>query len=628
MLRLVTSVGTRVARTEAELSVSEGTQGAVTALVKGRLLVVHDGEAGATYELAHEVLVRGWGTLRDWLDADAEDRARRERLAEACSEWQRLDRRGDATWRGPRLAEALALDPTNLTAIERAFIAASVSATRRRTWLGRGIAAGVVALVAGVYAAQHYRAARRLEDAVAIEVATAHRELEGARAADVEQQQLARLAFAAFDAGDADRGEAMWRRTNTVRAVVARDYRAASRGVEAALAKDPSRPDLRDLLGDILLERALLADTMHEFDAQDELTGRLAAYDADGSRRARSDQPGRLVVRVPDGAAIALDGRQIGVGRVERSLPPGGYVVDVVSPGRAAVHEPIVVDHGQAIELAIDPPPAAAVPAGYVYIAPGWFLYGSQDDDDARRNFLSTVPLHRRHTGEFVIARAEVTFGDWLAYVDAQPEAERAALVPGSPAMMNGGVRIDREAGGWRLTLRLIDQTYTAAWNEPIRYAHRTRHAVQDWHRLPVLGISVVDAAAYTAWLARTGRVPGARLCREIEWERAARGPDGRTTPTGRVLEGDDANIDVTYERDQMGPDQVGSHPVSNGPYSLLDTAGNAFEWTRGERPGSYVVRGGSYHHDRKTAALTNRNETSGVLRDPTTGMRVCATPR
>jgi formylglycine-generating enzyme required for sulfatase activity len=84
----------------------------------------------------------------------------------------------------------------------------------------------------------------------------------------------------------------------------------------------------------------------------------------------------------------------------------------------------------------------------------------------------------------------------------------------------------------------------------------------------------------------------------------------------------------VTYERDQMGPDQVGSHPVSNGPYSLLDTAGNAFEWTRGERPGSYVVRGGSYHHDRKTAALTNRNETSGVLRDPTTGMRVCATPR
>src|SRR6185295_15203377 len=110
----------------AELSVSESTHNAVTALVKGRLLVVHDGDAGATYELAHEILVRGWGTLRDWLDADAEERARRERLAEACAEWQRLGRRNDATWRGPRLVEAVALDRSNLTALELEFIQASV----------------------------------------------------------------------------------------------------------------------------------------------------------------------------------------------------------------------------------------------------------------------------------------------------------------------------------------------------------------------------------------------------------------------------------------------------------------------------------------------------------------------
>jgi hypothetical protein len=60
----------------------------------------------------------------------------------------------------------------------------------------------------------------------------------------------------------------------------------------------------------------------------------------------------------------------------------------------------------------------------------------------------------------------------------------------------------------------------------------------------------------------------------------------------------------------------------------LFDTAGNAFEWTRGERPGTYVDRGGSFFHDRKTADLNNRNESSGLLRDPTSGMRLCATPR
>ncbi len=80
--------------------------------------------------------------------------------------------------------------------------------------------------------------------------------------------------------------------------MVARGYRAAARGVEAALAKDPAQTTLRDLLGDILLERARLAVVMHDRDAADELLDRLASYDADGSRRAWSkparhaDRPG------------------------------------------------------------------------------------------------------------------------------------------------------------------------------------------------------------------------------------------------------------------------------------------------------------------------------------------------
>ena len=107
-----------------------------------------------------------------------------------------------------------------------------------------------------------------------------------------------------------------------------------------------------------------------------------------------------------------------------------------------------------------------------------------------------------------------------------------------------------------------------------------------------------------------------------------ARGPDGRSTPSGRVLEGDDVNIDTTYGRDLMGPDEVGSHPRSVSLYGLYDTAGNAFEWTLGERPGTYVVRGGSYYHDAKTADLANRNETSPTIHEPTGGLRLCATLR
>jgi formylglycine-generating enzyme required for sulfatase activity len=628
LLRLVTSVGTRVARTEAELSVSAGTKGAVTALVKGRLLVVHDGEAGATYELAHEILVRGWGTLRDWLDADAEDRVRRERLAEGCAEWQRLGRRSEATWRGPRLVEAVALDRSNLTAVELAFIQASVSVSRWRRWLGRGLVAGVVVLVALVYGGQRYRAAQRLGDSVGVEIAAARVALDGARRADRYQGHLATAAFAAFDRGDATTGEALWLRVLAQRTVGSRSYRVASRGVEAALAKDPTRGDVRDLLGDILFERALLSHAAHDADAEDELVGRLGAYDADGSRRVRLRRPGRVVIHASPGATIYLDDAVAGIGTVDRMLVTGSHLVEVNAAGRTPLREPIVVERDATLELQLDPPAAADVPAGYVYIAPGWFQYGSAADEDTRRNFFATVPLHRRHTDGFLIGRTEVTFADWLAYVDAQPEAERARLTPGGPITLSGGLLLERASTGWRLTLQPGDHAYTAEWGEPLRYGQRTRHAVQDWRKLPVLGISAVDAIGYAAWLARTGRVPGARLCSEVEWERAARGADGRTTPSGRALEPDDANLDATYGRDLLGPDEVELHPASISPYGLLGTAGNAFEWTLGERADSFVVRGGSYRHDRKTADLSNRNESSSRLRDPTSGLRLCATPR
>ncbi|TMQ14131.1 MAG: hypothetical protein E6J91_16315 [Deltaproteobacteria bacterium] len=498
LLRLVTSLGTRVARTEAELAVSDGTKGAVTALVAGRLVVAHDGEAGATYELAHEVLVRGWGTLRGWLDADAEDRVRRERLAQACAEWHRLGRRADATWRGPRLGEAVALDPANLTPLERAFIVASLSASRARTWRLRGAMAAMIGLAAMVY-------------------------VDGARAADRAGRQLAHDAFAAFDGGDRDAGEALWARTLAQRAIASRTYRAASRGVEAALAKDPARGDVRDLLGDILLERAALADLVRDADARDELVGRLVAYDADGSRRAHSGASGHINVRGPAGAAIAIDGQPAGVGSASRELAAGPHVVDIIAAGRAAVHEPMVIDGEATAVLEVDPPASAAVPAGYVYIAPGWFVYGSAVDEDTRRAFLSTVPMHLRRTDGYLIARNEVTFGDWIDYVEAQPESERAQLVPSLPMRFNGGVKLEHRGDGWWLTLLPSSRTYTARWGEPIRYDGRKRHAIQDWRKLPVLGISATDAVAYSAWLDRSGGVPGARLCSELEWERAER---------------------------------------------------------------------------------------------------------
>jgi len=624
LLRLVTSVGTRVRRTEAELAVSTNTQSALAALVKGRLLVVHDGESGATYEVAHEVLVRGWGTLREWLEADALDRASRERLTEATLEWQRIGRRNDATWRGAQLAEAVALDATNLTPHEREFVAASVRATKLRKWMRRGAVIAALAMASGVFGVQRYLAAHRLAGEVDHLLASARSDVEVARAADREQRALAASAFERFDHLDNTAGEAQWDRVSESRAKEGKAYRSAARTAEAALAKDPTRGDARELLGDILVGRAELAELTHDTVLRDESLDRVESYDPDGSRRALLDAPGTLVVHAA--GVVSVDGHAAGSDRVELSLPAGLHTIDIAAPPHAPIHEPVLIEHGKRVELALASPPAEKVPAGYVYIADGMSLFGSAADDVTRRNFLSNVPMHPRHTAPFLIGRNEVTIGDWLAYVDAQPEAQRAALVPNLPLTSDaGGITLERAKDGWRLTLQPIGAVYKAGWGQPLHYEGRDHRADQDWRKFPIVGITADEAEAYTAWLDRTGAVPHARLCNELEWNRAARGADGRDTPSGTALQPEDANVDITYGRDHLGPDEVGSHPATNSPYGLTDTAGNAFEWTRGEHADTYVILGGSYWHDRKTAALTNRNEATRSLKNAAAGMRVCA---
>jgi formylglycine-generating enzyme required for sulfatase activity len=146
-----------------------------------------------------------------------------------------------------------------------------------------------------------------------------------------------------------------------------------------------------------------------------------------------------------------------------------------------------------------------------------------------------------------------------------------------------------------------------------------------------VSAVSYDDAVAFAGWLDRTRRIPGARLCDEYEWERAARGADARTFPSGSALAPDDANIDVTYGRDPLafGPDEVGSHPASRSPVGADDMAGNAYEWTRSvQTPDALVARGGSWYHGDLSARSVNRASVEPRQRHVLVGVRICATPR
>lgn len=118
---------------------------------------------------------------------------------------------------------------------------------------------------------------------------------------------------------------------------------------------------------------------------------------------------------------------------------------------------------------------------------------------------------------------------------------------------------------------------------------------------LPVTMVSQADARNHCEALDK-------RLPTEEEWEKAARGGDGRAYPWGNEF---DAMAAVTSETDFRGnpaqPLDVGSRPRGKSPSGALDMAGNVWEWTDSHDGRYAVLKGGSYFEDRLSAQATAR---------------------
>lgn len=645
LFMLVSQQGTPVRRREAEILIRDpAARAALNGLVNGRLLVVRDGDPGPTYELAHEALIRGWDTLRRWLDEQADSRAVRTRLSAAAMEWERLGRAREALWSARQLGELGVVEPDDLLPREIAFVAASRGAVSRAKNRRRVLAALVPLTVCLVFFAFRENARRDLDRRVALLIDESERILETARTEADASLALRRSAFAHFDAFERAEGEADWDRARAGAARADQAFGRASQSLETTLMVDPESAAVRGMLGDVLYARALLADREHHAEQRDELLDRLALYDPDGTRRQRWTAPAELFITTrPPGARVSVGRYAVEDHHARRLasmgdlaptpasgvvLAPGSYLFTFELPGYAAARYPILIERGERVRLDIPLVPAARVPDGFVYVAPGHFLFGSAADEEARRAFFNTVPIHDSTTGAFLIAREETTWSDWLAFLRTLSPEERARRSP-RVSGLGGSLSLDELPDGrFQLTLQPTKRAYVARDGEPIHYERRALRAVQDWLRFPVAGVSLDDAQAYVAWLSDSGRVPGARLCTEREWERATRGADGREFPSGDRLDRDDANIDETYGKDPLafGPDEVGSHPASRSPFGLDDTCGNVFEWTASSLVISeHTLRGGAYYYDRTTVRSTNRQVAEPNIRDPNVGIRVCA---
>jgi eukaryotic-like serine/threonine-protein kinase len=160
--------------------------------------------------------------------------------------------------------------------------------------------------------------------------------------------------------------------------------------------------------------------------------------------------------------------------------------------------------------------------APMVFIPAGEFLMGAADDDPFAN--IDEKPRHAVFLDAFWIDKYEVTNAQYKMCVVA------GACLPSS------GYGDDSQYNG---------------------------------DRQPVVGVSWDDAVAYCRWV-------GGRLPTEAEWEKAARGTDGRIYPWGndwdpRKVNSEEGGLGRTAD--------VGSYPDGASPYGALDMAGNVWEW-------------------------------------------------
>jgi formylglycine-generating enzyme required for sulfatase activity len=240
-----------------------------------------------------------------------------------------------------------------------------------------------------------------------------------------------------------------------------------------------------------------------------------------------------------------------------------------------------------------------------VYVPAGEFLMGSTDQDPGADS--DEKPQHEVYLDAFWIGQTEVTnvmFAAFLSDLGNQVE-EKATWLNAAASDVQ------------------IVQNQDGAWQpEPGLEAH------------PVTFMTWYGARAYCDWA-------GGRLPTEAEWEKAARGSDGRIFPWGDDMDCSRANI---IDCRSGGSLPVGSKPGGTSLCNALDMTGNVWEWVADWHAANYyvnspnenpigpesglarVVRGGSWLFDAKHARSANRRSDGPLITKPDYGFR-CVFP-
>ncbi len=261
----------------------------------------------------------------------------------------------------------------------------------------------------------------------------------------------------------------------------------------------------------------------------------------------------------PTAYPLVFADRQRIAAKQEHAMDPGSYLLFVRHEGFEPQRFLFVVERRKTASVHVELLREGSVPEGFVHIPAGPFFSGG-DPQAFRPREGRTVELP-----SYFVARKELTNREWYEFVNDPVTLERiAATPPGEHLYLPQDDRVmarkDANAG------------YT--WDVYTRTSAES----------PVLGLCWTDVRDYLAWRNARAEASGEPwrydLPSEAEWEKAARGVDGRAFPWGDRF---DPSLTVCLVRqDGFLLDAPGGfEPRDESPFGVLDMAGSREEWLR-----------------------------------------------
>ena len=326
----------------------------------------------------------------------------------------------------------------------------------------------------------------------------------------------------------------------------------------------------------------------------------LRHLDGQGTLRLEAFPPAeatlfRYVLR--DRRLVLAPHDKLGTTPVEVPLERGSYLVLLRAEGRAEVHYPVLIERSRDWDGVVQLPEPLDEDECFVPGGPFW----AGGDPDA---FLP-LPRQRARAGSFVARRFNVTLREYLDFLDDlvdQGQQERALeLAPRGHRSLGGAPYTPLVDGRFQL---VVDEEGDV-WRE----------------RWPAIGIHLVCVQAYVAWhRARTG-LPW-RLPTELEWEKLARGVDGRHYPWGDHFDPSWCSMRLSTPEHQPQLCEVDDWPLDVSPYGVRGLAGGVRDWCQPEGD-VVVVKGGTWSGDSRNGRAASRLEIDGDTRYLNMGFRL-----